>query len=107
MSIRRQGFNLWINPRRGTIRDMNVQSLTEEIAALPESAQKVVADLISSLRQNYPVARRNPAASVEDWKSEPAFGMWRDRSEMEDSAAYVRELRAQDAKQRSKQNQPE
>ena len=89
---------------------MNAQMLTEEIAALPEPAQKLVADLVASLRQNYATARNDGSIAptlTSDWMTEPAFGMWRDRPEMQDSAAYVRELREKDAELRRERAQAE
>lgn len=31
----------------------------------------------------------------EAWRNHPAIGLWKDREEMQDSAAWVRELRCQ------------
>ena len=33
-----------------------------------------------------------------DWRSLPAFGMWKDREDMKDSAAWVRKVREKESK---------
>jgi hypothetical protein len=64
-----------------------------DIASLPPEAQKQVADPVAFLRARYstkPGSRRAKRTALAD---EPFIGMWRDRDEMQDSTAYVRELR--------------
>jgi hypothetical protein len=60
--------------------------------SLPPEAQQVVADLIAFLRrQTRPSTARKRAPR--EWENEPFVGMWRDREDMEDSSAWVRQLR--------------
>jgi len=63
-----------------------------DYAALPAEAQRQVADFIAFLRQRYrPAAGGKPRTAR--WEDEPFVGMWRDREDLKDSAAWVRHLR--------------
>jgi hypothetical protein len=55
-------------------------------------AQKQVIDFIAFLKMRY---RRRPGAPESKRKlaEEPFVGMWRDREDLQDSSAWVRELR--------------
>jgi len=69
---------------------MTAQHLTEEYGVLPPEAQRQVDDFVEFLRQKYAPAATSPAPELED---EPFIGMWRDRADLKDSSAQVRELR--------------
>jgi hypothetical protein len=59
---------------------------------LPAEAQRQVADFIAFLRQR-PRPARHGKGSARDWEDEPFVGMWREREEMKDSTAWVRDVR--------------
>jgi len=68
-------------------------TVRDEYAALPADAQQIAAALITLLhRQSQTRPKRRPARRV-PFREDPAFGMWRDRPEMEDSVEYIRQLR--------------
>ena len=64
-----------------------------EIASLPPEAQKQVIDFIAFLKTRYPAAQ--PARETQSTKltDEPFIGMWEEREDMQDSTAWVRNLR--------------
>lgn len=65
-----------------------------DYSSLPADAQREAADFIAFLRQKYEIPRtarqRRPLAE------EPVIGMWRDRRDLEDSTAWVREARTRE-----------
>ncbi|MEX0715876.1 MAG: DUF2281 domain-containing protein, partial [Planctomycetaceae bacterium] len=69
---------------------MTQQELLDEIESLPPEVQRQVADFIAFLRQRYRPAR---PARGRDLAKEPFVGMWRDRTDLEDSTAWVRSAR--------------
>lgn len=72
---------------------MTQQQFIEEFNLLPDEARRQVADFMAFLRQRY---RANlPAQSTCDLelKDEPFMGMWRNRRDLKDSSAWVRNLR--------------
>jgi len=67
---------------------MNTQKVVAEIEALPAQAQQEVADFVSFLRTRYSRRPKSPA------KAGNAFiGMWKNREDLKDSVATVRQLR--------------
>jgi hypothetical protein len=71
---------------------MTNEELLREFIALPPEGKRVVADMIAFLRQRY--ATSPPAASsLSDLGAESFIGMWRDREDMQDSTAWVRNVR--------------
>lgn len=69
---------------------MTHQELLDEFESLPAEAQRQVAEFIALLRQRYRLVQ--PGRS-RDLAKEPFIGMWRDRSDLEDSSAWVRNAR--------------
>ena len=67
--------------------------IASHIAELPVEAQELAAEFVMMLRRRYTTEVPNHAASSTNLLDEPFVGMWADRPEMEDSVAYVRELR--------------
>lgn len=70
---------------------MSIDSLLDDIAALPPDKREEVADFVAFLR-----SRSNPGhMGGHEVVQEPTdfVGMWADRSDMADSAAWVRRLR--------------
>lgn len=71
---------------------MTNDELLREFIALPPEGKRVVADLIAFLRQRYGTS--SPVASnLSDLGAESFIGMWRDREDMQDSTAWVRNVR--------------
>jgi hypothetical protein len=71
-------------------------NLFRDIASLPPEAQRQVADYVALLklrRRRRLSSRRAPSVPI---ANEPFVGMWREREEMQDSAAWVRQLREGD-----------
>jgi hypothetical protein len=62
----------------------------------PEHQQEVL-DFIEFLelkeRREAPTPDIEVDSDASDWKLEPFFGIWRDREDMKDSSAWVRQLR--------------
>lgn len=69
---------------------MTAQRITEEYGALPPEARRQVDEFVAFLRFKHERVVPAPPAPLED---EPFIGMWRDRDDLEDSSAQVRELR--------------
>lgn len=71
---------------------MESTDMLQDFEALPPEAQRQVADFIAFLKARYAAPRKakNKRRSLRD---EPFIGMWRDREDMKDSAAWVRRLR--------------
>jgi Protein of unknown function (DUF2281) len=67
------------------------ERLTEDIAALPEEAQQIVMDFVTFLKQRYQHQPTTPQPL--NLENEPFVGMWSDRPEMQDSTAWVRQIR--------------
>lgn len=70
---------------------MSIDSLLEDIAALPPDKREEVADFVAFLRSRSDSGHTGEGESTR----EPTefFGMWADRPDMADSTAWVRRLR--------------
>ena len=71
---------------------MTDEEILREINSLPPEAQRRLEDFISFLRERYKDSQPKPAPSS-DLESEAFVGMWRDREDMSDSSAWVRNVR--------------
>ncbi len=71
---------------------MTDEEILREINSLPLEAQRQIEDYISFLRERYKGAQPK-AALTSDLKTEAFVGMWRDRKDMRDSSAWVRNIR--------------
>jgi hypothetical protein len=70
------------------------RQILEDLAALPPDAQEQVKEFIAFLRSRQQSARaRKPARARVALADEPFIGIWRDREDMNDSTAWVRETR--------------
>lgn len=71
---------------------MTNEEMLREINSLPPEAQRQLEDFISFLRQRYKSSepKTAPRSGLE---SEAFVGMWRDREDMRDSSAWVRNVR--------------
>lgn len=72
---------------------MNQEQVWQEFLMLPPEAQKEIAELITTLHTRYKAPSLSPGGSRPSIKSEPFFGMWRDREDVTDSSEWVRGVR--------------
>lgn len=70
------------------------EQLRDDIATLPQDAQKLIIDFVSFLKQRYPSSQTTTPQPL-NLENEPFVGMWSDRPEMQDSTAWVRQIRQQ------------
>ena len=71
---------------------MNQTQFFEDFEALPPKAQQELIDLMMRLKQHYDNSASKSHKNMQhDWDS--VFGMWKDRKDLQDSTAYVRQLR--------------
>ena len=75
---------------------MTAAKIALQIAALPQGSQRLLLDMIAALKPMPGPSK--PARSTRKPKrtalnKERFVGMWRDRAEMSDSAAWVRSVR--------------
>lgn len=72
---------------------MYADQLWNEFTALPEDAQKQIADLIASLRQSPRISEPPQKSERSALRDEPFVGMWKDCNDLKGSSAWVRQLR--------------
>lgn len=75
---------------------MNREQVLQDLIALPPMAQQLVADFIAFLRLRYAQEPPEDGDTLPALKDEPFIGMWRDRTDMTDSTAWVRTVRARE-----------
>ena len=75
---------------------MMKEDVFREFMALSEKDQLRVANLILSLRTESRVALTGEPEPQTELLEEPFFGVWREREDMRDSNAWVRETRLQE-----------
>ncbi len=69
----------------------NQQELIQNFEALPSEAQRQTLNFIAFLHQTYKTDVALPPKSKIEWENNPIIGMWRDRQDLADSTAWVRE----------------
>jgi len=69
------------------------EELLREFASLPPEGQRQVADFIAHLRAKYDNSRSPEQSANSDLAQDGFIGIWRDREDMQDSSAWVRNLR--------------
>jgi hypothetical protein len=72
---------------------MTNEEMLREIASLPHEAQRQIKDFVAFLRERYPDSPPHKNAPLADLETEGFVGMWRDREDMADSTAWVRNFR--------------
>ena len=72
---------------------MTHEQIMQEIVSLPLEGQRQVERFVVLLRQSYESAPRGTQPPSSDWQSEGFLGMWRDRDDLRDSSAWVRQQR--------------
>ncbi|MGI9035006.1 MAG: DUF2281 domain-containing protein [Pyrinomonadaceae bacterium] len=70
---------------------MTNEEIVREISALPSEARREVADFIAFLRARYGEQDKKPTNA--ELTDEDFVGMWKDREDFQDGAAWVREIR--------------
>ncbi len=69
------------------------QSITKELATLPQEARREVVDFIVFLRQRYGRKLEAVQEKQSSLRGDPFLGIWADRTDMRDSVGWVRETR--------------
>ena len=72
---------------------MTKEEILTEIAALPPEAQRQIENLITVLKESYRDSPPFKTAPSSDMRTEPFVGMWRNREDVSDSTAWVRNAR--------------
>lgn len=75
---------------------MNQEQILHDLMALPPVAQQMVADFIAFLRLRYTQEASEGVDVLPPLENDPFIGMWRDRTEMTDSSAWVRIVRTRE-----------
>ncbi len=75
---------------------MNQEQILHDLMALPPVAQQMVADFITFLRLRYTQESSEDVDALPPLENDPFIGMWRDRTEMTDSSAWVRIVRTRE-----------
>ena len=77
---------------------MQLGQILDDFTALPLEAQTQVVDFIAFLRQRYKKQEIEVTANSLEISQEPFIGMWQNRTDIQDSTAWVRELRKEEWK---------
>jgi hypothetical protein len=72
---------------------MTQQEMFDEYLALPDEAQRQVMSFIKFLKQSYTLPEPDPQEQDIDLTNHPFIGMWRDRQDLANSSAWVRNIR--------------
>ena len=72
---------------------MNMEKVLADLAALPPQAMEEAADFIAFLRARHGSATSDAPAGTKVASGETFFGLWRDRADLSDAAAWVDGLR--------------
>lgn len=72
---------------------MNPENILQQLDTLPTEAKREVIDFIAFLQIRYERTVFVKKAKRTKLKNEPFIGMWKDRDDMSDSVAWVRDLR--------------
>jgi hypothetical protein len=72
---------------------METVNIVREIASLPPEAQKQIFDFVAFLKARYPTTQPVKKSRRTRLADEPFIGMWRNREDMQDSTAWVQNLR--------------
>lgn len=72
---------------------MTTAQLIENFNALPKDAQKVVVELVMFLGKKEQGPKSSRKSNTTSLMNEKFIGLWKDRDDMQDSNAYIRNLR--------------
>jgi len=87
---------------------MERQDVWREFQKLPPNRQEEVVDYIRFLASREPDTKSSCSRSRHKGKlsEDPCIGLWRDRSDMEDSSKWVRFIRAERTKETERTKRP-
>jgi len=77
---------------------METARIAQEIESLPVDAQRQVFDFVAFLKTRYPVGNSIKKNIQNKLSDEPFIGMWQGREDMQDSIAWVKNLRRREWK---------
>jgi hypothetical protein len=80
---------------------MNPKTAWQRFADLPPEAQQEVVDFIAFLQTRYAPSPTRKRARPPKLSKEAFIGMWRNRKDLQDSRAWVRNLREHEWMRRS------
>jgi hypothetical protein len=72
---------------------MTNEEILREINSLPIEAQRQIEDFVAFLRQRYQSSPSAKTTATSDLTTEEFVGMWRDREDLQDSTAWVHNVR--------------
>jgi hypothetical protein len=72
---------------------MELEDIWRQFDTLPSEAKREVIDFIAFLQIRYERPAFVKKAKSSKLKNEPFIGMWKDRDDMSDSVAWVRDIR--------------
>lgn len=76
---------------------LEFEQLKKDIDALPEDDRQLVSQFVAMLKKRHDHGSDNSESPRQiqalDLDNEPFVGMWRDRPEMQDSAAWLKQVR--------------
>ena len=72
---------------------MKQDKVLSEFNSLPREAQQQVLDFITLLRSRYSPSRKDETESKSSLSEENFVGIWRNRTDLDDSTKWVREIR--------------
>lgn len=75
---------------------MTNEEILRDLTLLSPENRRQVTDLIARLRKRDPNDQAQSLPENWDWSEEEFVGMWSDREDMQDSTAWVRNLRKQE-----------
>ncbi len=75
------------------MKSVEIEKIISKFANLPPEAQKEVADFISLLYELYQGPSDLQPIQKKKLTQEEFIGIWKDRSDMEDSTSWVRDIR--------------
>lgn len=79
---------------------MNQKTAWQRFSSLPPEAQQQVVDFIMFLQTRYGPSRPRKITKPPRLAKEAFIGMWRNRSDLRDSTAWVRKARAVEWRER-------
>ncbi len=75
------------------MKSAEIEKILSKFANLPPEAQKEVVDFISLLYERYQGSSDLQPVQKKKLAQEEFIGIWKDRSDMEDSTSWVRDIR--------------
>lgn len=72
---------------------MTHEEILREFASLPPEGQRQVVAFIAFLHQRYGRLNQGKNSDASDLAKDSFIGMWRDREDLQDSSAWVRQSR--------------